>query len=86
MAPFVKDDGQSDGQSGAMVDPDSLESKTGAKTRLPENLDQANTEIERLRKMGDKLSGELQGKAVSVHVQLWAQIWDLCTNLGNLNP
>ena len=30
------------------------------KVRL-DNLDQANAEIERLRKMGDKLSGELQG-------------------------
>ena len=30
--------------------------------RQLDNLDQANAEIERLRKMGDKISGELQGK------------------------
>ena len=30
--------------------------------RQLDNLDQANAEIERLRKMGDKISGELQGR------------------------
>jgi hypothetical protein len=32
----------------------------GKKERL-DNLDQANVEIEKLRKLGEKLSGELQG-------------------------
>ena len=36
-------------------------SLTGKKERL-ENLDQANAEIEKLRKLGEKLTGELQGK------------------------
>lgn len=31
------------------------------KERL-DNLDQANAEIEKLRKLGEKLTGELQGK------------------------
>ena len=33
----------------------------GKKERL-DNLDQANAEIEKLRKLGEKLTGELQGK------------------------
>ena len=35
----------------------------GKKERL-ENLDQANAEIEKLRKLGEKLTGELQGKNI----------------------
>ena len=34
----------------------------GGSSSLVDNLDQANAEIERLRKVSDKLSGELQGK------------------------
>ena len=40
------------------IDTSALASK---KERL-ENLDQANAEIEKLRKLGEKLTGELQGK------------------------
>ena len=36
--------------------------KTNGGSSLVENLDQANAEIERLRKLYDKASGELQGK------------------------
>ena len=36
--------------------------KTSSGSSLVENLDQANAEIERLRKLYDKASGELQGK------------------------
>ena len=36
----------------------------GKKERL-ENLDQANAEIEKLRKLGEKLTGELQGKYIT---------------------
>ena len=36
---------------------------SGGSSSLVDNLDQANAEIERLRKLGDKLSGELQGKS-----------------------
>ena len=34
----------------------------GGTSSLVDNIEQANAEIERLRKLGDKLSGELQGK------------------------
>ena len=36
--------------------------KTNSGSSLVENLDQANAEIERLRKLYDKASGELQGR------------------------
>ena len=35
----------------------------GKKERL-DNLDQANAEIEKLRKLGEKLTGELQGNVL----------------------
>ena len=65
-----------DGSTGSNADldiKDSLSSKEGNQgnsgggkanggSSLVENLDQANAEIERLRKLYDKASGELQGK------------------------
>ena len=41
--------------------------------RQLDNLDQANAEIERLRKMGDKISGELQGRT-NFFFTLWFQL------------
>ena len=42
------------------IDTSALASK---KERL-DNLDQANAEIEKLRKLGEKLTGELQGNII----------------------
>ena len=39
------------------------------KERL-DNLDQANAEIEKLRKLGEKLTGELQGELYFIYVFL----------------
>ena len=39
---------------------------SGGSSSLVDNLDQANSEIERLRKLSDKLNGELQGKVYFV--------------------
>ena len=36
----------------------------GGSSSLVDNLDQANAEIEKLRKLYDKASGELQGKII----------------------
>ena len=44
------------------IDTSALASK---RERL-ENLDQANAEIEKLRKLGEKLTGELQGKSYNL--------------------
>ena len=45
--------------------------KSNGGSSLVENLDQANAEIERLRKLYDKASGELQGK---IRIFLWNMI------------
>lgn len=40
----------------------STDAASKKKKEKVDNLDQANAEIDRLRKMNDKLGGELQGK------------------------
>ena len=49
--------------------------------RQLDNLDQANAEIERLRKMGDKISGELQGK-INFFFTLWFQLEHMFQLIG----
>ena len=39
-----------------------MASALASKKERLDNLDQANAEIEKLRKLGEKLTGELQGK------------------------
>ena len=49
--------------------------------RQLDNLDQANAEIERLRKMGDKISGELQGR-INLFFTLWFQLENMFQLIG----
>ena len=58
FCPFKFNFSYRDFASTETIDTSALASK---KERL-ENLDQANAEIEKLRKLGEKLTGELQGK------------------------
>ena len=52
----------------------------GKKEKL-DDLDQANAEIEKLRKLGEKLTGELQGNVVNT-----ACIYDVWYMVSQSNP